>query len=70
MIGQGPPSPKRALKPAQAVLHALQDLCKDPRNVVFVVSGRGKEELEASFGHIKVRHDTHTTPIRPGSDGA
>lgn len=43
------------LRPARPVLEGLEDLCRDPRNVVFVVSGRGRDELEEAFGHIKVR---------------
>ncbi|CAN0035179.1 unnamed protein product, partial [Laminaria digitata] len=41
------------LRPDRPVLEGLEDLCRDPRNVVFVVSGRGRDELEEAFGHIK-----------------
>eukprot|EP00904_Undaria_pinnatifida_P002011 jgi/Undpi1/11810/HiC_scaffold_4.g01509.m1 len=41
------------LRPGRPVLEGLEDLCRDPRNVVFVVSGRGRDELEEAFGHIK-----------------
>lgn len=44
---------KETLEPGSHVLEALEDLCGDSRNLVFVVSGRGKEELEEAFGHIK-----------------
>ena len=42
------------LRPGRPVLEGLEDLCRDPRNVVFVVSGRSRDELEEAFGHIKV----------------
>lgn len=45
----------QGLVPGKPVLEGLEDLCRDSRNVVFVVSGRGKDELEGAFGHIKVK---------------
>ena len=42
------------LRPGRPVLEGLEDLCRDSRNVVFVVSGRGRDELEEAFGHIEV----------------
>lgn len=42
------------LRPGRAVVEGLAELCRDPRNIVFVVSGRGKDELQDSFGHIQV----------------
>lgn len=44
----------RPLPPSKAVVEGLEDLCRDPKNVVFVVSGRAKDDLEAAFGHVKV----------------
>ncbi|CAM9621887.1 unnamed protein product [Ectocarpus sp. 6 AP-2014] len=41
------------LRPGRAVQEGLAELCRDPCNIVFVVSGRGKDELQAAFGHIK-----------------
>eukprot|EP00903_Cladosiphon_okamuranus_P018856 g17344.t1 len=41
------------LRPGKAVLEGLTELCRDPNNVVFVVSGRGKDELQQAFGHIQ-----------------
>ncbi|CAN0153793.1 unnamed protein product [Pylaiella littoralis] len=41
------------LRPGRAVVEGLAELCRDPRNIVFVVSGRGKDELQEAFGHIK-----------------
>lgn len=35
-----------------AVLDSLTDLCKDPFNTVYVVTGRKKEVVEDWFGHI------------------
>ncbi|KAI9312686.1 trehalose-phosphatase-domain-containing protein [Dichotomocladium elegans] len=40
-------------RPTPALLHYLQTLCKDPRNVVWVVSGRDQATLEAWLGQIK-----------------
>ncbi|CAN0383676.1 unnamed protein product, partial [Hapterophycus canaliculatus] len=39
--------------PGRAVLEGLSELCRDPCNTVFVISGRGKQELQEAFGHIK-----------------
>ncbi|CAM9826529.1 unnamed protein product [Scytosiphon promiscuus] len=41
------------LLPGRAVLEGLSELCRDPCNTVFVISGRGKDELQEAFGHIK-----------------
>ncbi|OEL15234.1 putative alpha,alpha-trehalose-phosphate synthase [UDP-forming] 8 [Dichanthelium oligosanthes] len=35
--------------PCGRVLHLLNELCADPKNVVFLVSGRGKDQLAAWF---------------------
>lgn len=47
------------LRPGRAVQEGLAELCRDPCNIVFVVSGRGKDELQAAFGHIKVTCDVN-----------
>ncbi|KAI8636602.1 glycosyltransferase family 20-domain-containing protein [Parasitella parasitica] len=39
-------------KPSQQVIDILTKLCKDPDNVVWVVSGRNKNFLENWLGHI------------------
>ena len=39
-------------KPPPAALQALRDLCADPCNTVFVVSGDAQETLEAALGGI------------------
>lgn len=36
-------------KPSDEVIGILNELCSDPKNVVFVVSGRGKDELSKWF---------------------
>ncbi|CAB1119784.1 GT20 [Ectocarpus sp. CCAP 1310/34] len=41
------------LRPGRALQEGLAELCRDPCNIVFVISGRGKDELQAAFGHIK-----------------
>ena len=48
------------------MLEGLTELCRDPNNVVFVVSGRGKDELQHAFGHIQVNsavYGAHTRTI-------
>lgn len=35
--------------PSNEVITVLKDLCSDPKNVVFIVSGRGKESLSTWF---------------------
>ncbi|KAI7908009.1 glycosyltransferase family 20-domain-containing protein [Cokeromyces recurvatus] len=40
-------------KPSPEMLHYLQSLCNDPRNEVWVVSGRDQACLEAWLGHVK-----------------
>lgn len=35
--------------PSDGVISVLNDLCNDPKNVVFIVSGRGKESLSKWF---------------------
>lgn len=42
-------------KPPEAQRELLIKLCADPRNLVFVISGREKEEMEDSLGEMKVR---------------
>ncbi|TDL22752.1 trehalose-6-phosphate phosphatase [Rickenella mellea] len=38
--------------PSQATLEALQKLSEDPRNLVFIISGRDGEFLEQHLGHL------------------
>ncbi|CAM9925736.1 unnamed protein product, partial [Hapterophycus canaliculatus] len=40
-------------KPPEALCQLLTTLCADPRNLVFVVSGREKEEMQKALGDIK-----------------
>jgi trehalose 6-phosphate synthase/phosphatase len=35
--------------PSQELIHILNELCSDPKNTVFLVSGRGKDELAKWF---------------------
>ncbi|KAL1519753.1 hypothetical protein AB1Y20_023261 [Prymnesium parvum] len=42
-----------SLSPPAAVLICLETLCADPRNVVCVISGRGRVDMEATLGGIK-----------------
>jgi len=42
----------RRVKPSQALLRVLSDLTKDKRNIVFIVSGREKDQLDSWFAHI------------------
>uniref|UniRef100_A0ACD5Y731 Uncharacterized protein n=1 Tax=Avena sativa TaxID=4498 RepID=A0ACD5Y731_AVESA len=35
--------------PSQEVIHTLNELCSDPKNTVFLVSGRGRDELAQWF---------------------
>ncbi|KAH7387975.1 hypothetical protein KP509_16G051500 [Ceratopteris richardii] len=39
--------------PSSAVLHTLDVLCSDPKNVVFIVSGRGRRVLSEWFSSCK-----------------
>ncbi|KAI7904906.1 trehalose-phosphatase [Cokeromyces recurvatus] len=39
-------------KPAPTLLHNLQELCKDPLNSVWVISGRDQHFLDTHLGHI------------------
>ena len=39
--------------PSPQTLEALENLTKDPRNVVFIISGRDGAFLEQHLGHIK-----------------
>lgn len=41
-------------KPPEALRQLLIKLCADPRNLVFVISGREKEEMEEALGNMKV----------------
>lgn len=43
------------LVPSRAVVEGLEGLCRDPKNLVFVVSGRCRQELQDAFGHIEAR---------------
>ncbi|CAN0394347.1 unnamed protein product, partial [Laminaria digitata] len=40
--------------PSEALKQLLTTLCADPRNLVFVISGREKEEMVKALGDIKV----------------
>ncbi|KAG2213703.1 hypothetical protein INT45_013634, partial [Circinella minor] len=40
-------------KPSAAMLEALQKLCNDPKNQVWVISGRDQETLDSWLGDIK-----------------
>ncbi len=40
--------------PSSALIRSFEILCADPRNTVFIVSGREKEELEEVFGKAPV----------------
>ncbi|KAH9385412.1 trehalose 6-phosphate synthase/phosphatase [Nematocida major] len=48
------PNPKDA-KPTEEVLGVLRKLSSDPKNSVFIVTGRGKEEAEDWFGALNVQ---------------
>lgn len=39
--------------PSPQTLEALENLTKDPRNVVFIISGRDGAFLEQHLGHIR-----------------
>jgi trehalose 6-phosphate synthase/phosphatase len=39
--------------PSQAALEALEILSKDPKNVVYIISGRDQEFLELHLGHLR-----------------
>lgn len=38
--------------PSAATLRALTSLCADPKNLVYIISGRDGEFLEQHLGHI------------------
>ncbi|KDO32796.1 hypothetical protein SPRG_02494 [Saprolegnia parasitica CBS 223.65] len=42
-----------ALPPSSELLSALGKLCADPRNTVFVLSGRERQDLEKTLGGVK-----------------
>lgn len=42
-----------AAVPSEAALEALEKLAQDPRNLVFIISGRDSEFLEQHLGHLK-----------------
>ena len=42
-----------ALPPSNELLSALGKLCADPRNTVFVLSGRERQDLEKTLGGVK-----------------
>jgi len=44
--------PSAAL-PSPALIDSLQTLCADPKNVVYIISGRDGEFLESQLGHIE-----------------
>ena len=39
--------------PSEATLEALERLCADPKNLVYIISGRDGDFLETHLGHIK-----------------
>lgn len=39
--------------PSENTLKALEALCSDPKNVVFIISGRDQAFLEQHLGHIQ-----------------
>ena len=39
--------------PAEATLEALERLCADPKNLVYIISGRDGDFLTQHLGHIK-----------------
>ena len=41
-------------KPPESLTQLLTTLCEDPRNLVFVITGREKDELDGALGDIKV----------------
>lgn len=45
------PTPREAL-PSQDVLTLLSKLCADPANLVVIISGRARQDLEEWFGHL------------------
>lgn len=46
------PSGSINARPTEEVLHVLRGLCADPANVVFIISGRARQELSEWFGSI------------------
>ena len=46
------PSGSINARPTEEVLHVLRGLCADPNNVVFIISGRARQELTEWFGSI------------------
>lgn len=45
---------RNVAKPPESLIQLLTALCADPRNLVFVISGREKEEMQKALGDIKV----------------
>jgi hypothetical protein len=39
--------------PSAATIEALERLCADPKNLVYIISGRDGDFLEQNLGHIK-----------------
>jgi len=39
--------------PSEETLTALKQLCDDPKNIVYIISGRDGEFLEQHLGHFK-----------------
>mmetsp|Transcript_38022 Transcript_38022/g.103755 ORF Transcript_38022/g.103755 Transcript_38022/m.103755 type:complete len:119 (+) Transcript_38022:141-497(+) len=48
-------------QPSTALVDALDTVCRDPCNTVYVITGRKKEDLEDWFGHIPGRYLSHTS---------
>lgn len=49
------PEQKENTKAPESLRQLLTTLCADPRNLVFVISGREKEEMQVALGDVKVR---------------
>ncbi len=47
-----PPQPTPSTTTTQHVLEVLKKLCSDPKNTVFVISGRARTELAEWFDHV------------------
>lgn len=43
----------KTVGPSEKILHCLDDLCKDDRNTVFVITGRTRKIVESWFGGVE-----------------